>query len=84
MCVIASSFGFMSIHKNNILWCAVRRMIVPAAVGILLGFLAVLNLAIILLPSTIKTIMQFRYGCLGSLNDNVFLDYRIAGKLLLL
>ncbi|KAL7447912.1 hypothetical protein ACHAXS_000106, partial [Conticribra weissflogii] len=54
------------------------RMIVPAAIGILLGFLAGTTLALTLLPSTIRTVLQFRYGCIGSLNDKVFLDYRLA------
>jgi len=54
------------------------RMIVPATIGIILGFFAATTLALTLLPSTIRTILQFRYGCIGSLNDKVFLDYRLA------
>mmetsp|Transcript_22716 Transcript_22716/g.46637 ORF Transcript_22716/g.46637 Transcript_22716/m.46637 type:complete len:656 (+) Transcript_22716:299-2266(+) len=54
------------------------RMIVPATIGIILGFFAATNLALTLLPSTIRTVLQFRYGCIGSLNDKVFLDYRLA------
>ena len=56
------------------------RLIVPLLYGLICGEAAIICITANYIPSTVRTILRFRSGGIGSLHDKNFLKLRIAGK----
>jgi hypothetical protein len=54
---------------------------IAAHVGAVVAILSAISLAVVWIPSSVSTIMQFRSGVIGSLYDPAFNDYRVAPDL---
>ena len=52
------------------------RIIVPIAIASGLSMFNAVKLAFSYIPSSVKTVMEFRYGTIGSLHDEDFLGLR--------
>ena len=52
-----------------------------SSVGCTFALIAAISLAIVWIPSSVSSILQFRCGYIGSLRDRSFADYRLAPDL---
>jgi hypothetical protein len=54
---------------------------IAAHIGAVLAIISAISLALVWIPSSVSTILQFRSGVIGSLYDPEFNDYRLAPDL---